>query len=201
MQQPRTPTIFFLPACWAWLLVAFLLVSCAAPAPPQVTSVGQDEQPAPVIFIADPDAAREDRIDALSHFMTPPLATFAKQDGAWQIYVQDELVNSEGGVILIGDDSIPEELFTDMLDVLSVTESAFGCTQSGDMAFGAIKPMALADLSNDSDVGQTIADCSNVAGPLAADGPCDDCGCIGPMDDDPPQCTANGMQIWDPDSQ
>ena len=180
------------------LLAAFLLVSCAAPAPPRADFQSIDSVPLPVVFIADRDASREDLSAALAHFDGPFEGGFANLDNGLQMYTLGNALNeSEGGMLLTTDDSVPLQLVTDALFALAVTNAAFACVQGGDQAYGVIRRSVLEEFASDlSASGSGPDDCSNIAGSLAGNAQCENCGCIDPMGGNPPACPTAGMLPW-----
>lgn len=198
MQNVRThPTVAVL-ARWSWLLVVFLLVACAAPAPPRANFQSMDSVPIPQVFIADPNAPPESLSDALSQVDGSYGSGFDNLDGALQMYkLGNSLNESEGGLRLTGENTAPPQLLADVFLTLAVTSAPFACIQSEDQAYFVVRLSALeAFASSSPNPGTGPDDCSQILGSLGIDEQCEDCGCIGPMGGNPASCPTTGMQTW-----
>lgn len=178
-----------------WLLAAFLLVSCAAPAPPRADFQSADSVPTSAIFIADPGASQEDFNSALAQFAGPYEGGFANLEDGLQMYRLGNALNeSDGGLLLTKDDSVPFQLVNDALFALAMTDAPFACVKNGDQAYGVVRRSVLEESASDLFASGTGPDdCSHIAGGLAADDRCENCGCIDPMGGN---CPVTGMKQW-----
>lgn len=204
MQNSRTHRSFTALARWSWLLVAFLLVSCAAPAPPQAAMLQAPEHSPEVrLYVNEFDASGADLTKILSQIDSDPQTGFSGVNGAQDKFRLGLPVNDDGGIKTSSEISLSDSQLSGLFSAVVAIDAAFSCMEVEDQAYWIINQATVTALLDnqtplDPEVEGLLADCSDVAESLVDGAQCEDCGCIGPMGGNPSHCPTTGMRTWNP---